>query len=292
MKKIIKAALGILLIGVVLAVGTFYFASKLRGSTERLGIYLLENNEQVISDEEVVWYDKARHEIKLTGEAAKKISALEVPVEGSPFVIKIGGEEIYNGSFWVTFSSLSCSGVVIDTLRIQNDIISLDLGYPSSGFFDGADPRDDQRILDHFQKLGKLKQTFKMEIDYNPPAEVNALVEFKNEGLHMRGSVMHIVDNPDQQSILLRRGDSVVLKLTDYPSTVRQGFVPYNFIFLHGSGELGDVACKEIRLDDPPRFAVQEDGYYVFELGVTNVDCYWFKESVGTWAFDLTVSPS
>jgi hypothetical protein len=291
-KKIIKIALIILVIGVVVAAGAIYLAGQLEGSAESFGIYLLENNELVLSDEEIVWYDKVSYEIKLTDEGANKIEALEVPVTGSPFVIKIDGEEIYDGSFWVSFSSLSYSGIVIDTLKIQNNTISIDLGYPSSGFFEGADHRNDSRILDHFQKLGKLKQTLKIEIDYNPSTEANTLVEFQNDGLYMRGSVMHIIDNPNQQSIQLRKGDSVVLKLDEYPSTVTQGFLSYNSVFLQGSEGLGDVACEKIGLDDTLRFTVPEDGYYVFELGVINVDCYWFRESIGVWTFDVTVIPS
>jgi hypothetical protein len=291
-KKIIKIALIILVIGVVVAAGAIYLAGQLEGSAESFGIYLLENNELVLSDEEIVWYDKVSYEIKLTDEGANKIEALEVPVTGSPFVIKIDGEEIYDGSFWVSFSSLSYSGIVIDTLKIQNNTISIDLGYPSSGFFEGADHRNDSRILDHFQKLGKLKQTLKIEIDYNPSTEANTLVEFQNDGLYMRGSAMHIIDNPSQQSIQLRKGDSVVLKLDEYPSTVTQGFLSYNSVFLQGSEGLGDVACEKIGLDDTLRFTVPEDGYYVFELGVINVDCYWFRESIGVWTFDVTVIPS
>lgn len=292
MKKLIKTTLVILVIGVVIATGAFYLTSQLRGSTERFGIYLLKNNEQVLSDEEIVWYDETSFEIKLTNEGAKKIEALKVPVAGSPFVIKIDGKEIYDGSFWVSFSSLSYSGIVIDTLRIQNNTISIDLGYPSEGFFEGVDPRNDSRILDYFQKLGKLKQTFKIEIDYNPSIRANALVRFQNDGWYMRGSVMHIIDNPNRQSIQLRKGDSVVLKLTEYPPIVTQGFLSYNSIFLQGSDELGDVACGKIRLDDPARFTIPEDGYYVFELGVINVDCYWFRDSIGVWTFDVIVSPS
>ena len=75
----------------------------------------MENNELVISDNEIVWYDKTSYQIKLTEEGVKRISLLEVSVTGSPFVARIDGEEIYTGSFWVSFSSLSYSGIVIDS---------------------------------------------------------------------------------------------------------------------------------------------------------------------------------
>jgi hypothetical protein len=290
-KKIIKTTLVILVIAVVVVAGIFYFTSQLIGSTERFGIYLLKNNEQVISDEEIVWYDKNSYEIKLTDEGAEEIKALKVPVTGSPFVIKIDGKEIYEGSFWVSFSSLSYSGIVIDTLLIQNNTISIDQGYPSSAFFEGVDPRNDPRIIDNFQKLGKLKQTFRIEINYSPKFEATALAQFQNES-YTRGSVMHIIDNP-AQSIRLKKGDSVVLKILDNPlNATREGYnLSYNYVFLNESGGLVDVACAQISLVDPPRFVVPEDGYYIFELGVVNVDCYFPGNSIGVWAFSVTVVP-
>ena len=216
MKKVIKATLAILAIAVVLVTGIFYFTSQLRGSTEKFGIYVSKNNELVISDDEIVWYDKNSQEIKLTDEGIEKIQTLKVEsvTYGEPFVVKIGNQEIYDGSFWTPISSVSYGGIVIETLvNMTDNTIKLEKGYPSSEcFFEGRDPRNDPRILDHFQKLGKLKQTFKMEIDYSPRIEAGALVQFQNEW-YTRGSVMHVIDNPTQQSIQLRKGDSVVSRI-------------------------------------------------------------------------------
>ena len=157
MRKAIKVSLIILIFAILVVAAGLYLIDRSGVSSEEFGIYLLENNERVISDNEIVWYDKISYQIKLTEEAAKKISSLEVPVAGSPFVAKIDSKVIYTGSFWGSFSSLSYSGIVIDALRIQNNTISVDLGYPSSQFFEGDDNRNDPRILDHFQKLGKLR---------------------------------------------------------------------------------------------------------------------------------------
>ena len=157
MRKAIKISSVILISAALAAAMGLYLVSQLGVSDEKFGIYLLKNNEQVISDNDIVWYDKTSYKIKLTDETVQRISSLEVPVTGIPFMARIGSQEIYNGSFWVSFSSLSYSGIVIDTFRIQNNTISVDLGYPSSQFFEGADYRNDPRILDHFRKLGKLK---------------------------------------------------------------------------------------------------------------------------------------
>jgi len=132
-KKVIKATLAILAIAVVLVTGVFYFASQLSGSNERFGIYLSKNNELVISDDEIVWYDKNSHEIKLTDEGIERIQTLKVKsvTYGEPFVVKIGNQEIYDGSFWTPISSVSYGGIVIETLvnmtdntiRLEKDIL-------------------------------------------------------------------------------------------------------------------------------------------------------------------------
>jgi len=61
-------------------------------------------------------------------------------------------------------------------------------------------------------------------------------------------------------------------------------------VFLNGGG-LGDVACARMSLVDPSRFVVPEDGRYMFELGVVNVDCYFPGDSIGVWTFSVTVVP-
>ena len=157
-RKAIKVTLIILIFAILIVATGLYLMDRSGVSSEEFGIYLLESNELFISDNEIVWYDKTSFRFKLTEEGTKKISSLEVPVAGSLFVARIDGEEIYTGSFWVSFSSLSYSGIVIDALKIQNNTISIDLGYPSSQFFEGVDNRNHPRIIDHFQKLGKLKQ--------------------------------------------------------------------------------------------------------------------------------------
>jgi hypothetical protein len=123
--------------------------------SEEFGIYLLENGELVFSDKDIVTYNKSSHEIKLTEEGVEKIKALKVPVAGRPFVIRLNGDEIYNGSFVNPSSSISYSGIAIVTF-IQNNGVTIDLGYPNSEFFEGVDPRNHSEIFDYLQKVGKL----------------------------------------------------------------------------------------------------------------------------------------
>jgi hypothetical protein len=125
-------------------------------SNGRFGIFLLDTDEVVISGEDIVSYAKSVHEVKLTEEGATKIEqlSLKVPVDGTKFVIKINGQEIYRGWFWSPVSSISCSGVVIETL-VRNNTIRIETGYPSF-HFQGEDPRNNPDLLNYFQVVGKL----------------------------------------------------------------------------------------------------------------------------------------
>lgn len=138
-------------------------------------------------------------------------------------------------------------------------------------------------------------RTLKVEIDYNPTYEGNALVKFQDEW-YTRGSFMHLIDDPNQQNIQLNKDDSVLLRLLNYPSNVTQewyaNFSPlnYNYVFLNGGSVQGDITCAQISSADPPKFVVPQDGYYVFELGVVNVNAYFPGNSVGVWTFSVTVT--
>jgi hypothetical protein len=150
------AAIGsvVAIVGFAVA-GYFLLSHQLQGS---FGIYLSENNKLVISDEDIVWYSRATHEIRLTELGAEKIEGLHVSVYGDPFVVKIGGEKIYNGLFVIPLSSVGQqpSEAVIETL-VQNNTIKIQMGYPPSQF--GAeDPRNNPKIFDYFQSIKKLIQ--------------------------------------------------------------------------------------------------------------------------------------
>jgi len=118
------------------------------------GIYLIESGELVISDLEIIYYNKTSHEIKLTDVGVEKIESLQVPMNGTGFVIKVEGREIYRGAFWSPISSLPYHGVVIETL-VNKNFIRIEAGYPSSQF-QNEDPRDNPKIFDYLEEVGKL----------------------------------------------------------------------------------------------------------------------------------------
>ena len=141
----------------IIAIGVswiLYSASQV--PTERFSIYLVETNEVTISDEEIMYYIKTSHEIKLAQEGAEKIEqlSLKVPMNGTKFMIKINGKEIYGGWFWSPISSIPCSSVVIET-TVRNETIKIETGYPSS-HFQGEDPRNNPTVFNYFQAAGKL----------------------------------------------------------------------------------------------------------------------------------------
>ena len=154
----------ILIVVVLVSIGIFavfvwrFLNPNLQSQEEGFGIYLREDDRLVVSDEDFVSYNQTSHEIKLTKPGAEKIEALNISVFGDPFVVKIDGEEIYNGTFMTPISSLSIasSEAVIVTL-VQNDTIRIQMGYPGTEPAD-RDPRNDSRVIDFFQKTGKLIQ--------------------------------------------------------------------------------------------------------------------------------------
>lgn len=149
-RRVVFAAIVVLLV----ITGAYLFLYVMTPSEEGFGIYLLESGELVISDTEIISYNKTSHEIKLTDIGVAKIEGLQVPVNGVGFAMKVDGEEIYRGAFWSPISSLPYHGVVIETLVTDNSV-KIGAGYPSSQF-QGEDPRDNPKLFEYLNRVGKL----------------------------------------------------------------------------------------------------------------------------------------
>jgi len=104
----------------------------------------------IITTSDILSYDKNHHELMLTESAFARLAQLEVPIYGLGFAVCVNKEVIYSGAFWKTISSVSYTGpVIIIPFNGQSTrTIKIDLGYPSSSFFQGHDPRSDPRIFD------------------------------------------------------------------------------------------------------------------------------------------------
>jgi hypothetical protein len=115
-------------------------------------------DQPIISAEDVITYNAQTHEIKLTAEAFERIYELEVPVQGRSFMVCVDKQSIYWGAFWTPISSISFDGVTIwKPYSSQGPaVITLQLGYPSSSFYGGEDPRNSPEILKSLEQAGKL----------------------------------------------------------------------------------------------------------------------------------------
>jgi len=116
----------------------------------------------VISMEDIITYNAPTHELKLTESAFERIMQLDVPVRGKSFVVCVDRKPIYTGAFWTPISSMSYDGVTIwKPLSSQvPHIITLELGYPSSSFYGGDDPRSNPDVLKSLEQAGKLITRF------------------------------------------------------------------------------------------------------------------------------------
>jgi hypothetical protein len=116
------------------------------------------SDQPIISLEDVITYNSQTHEMKLTQSAFERISELDVPVTGKSFMVCINKEPIYWGAFWTPISSISFDGVTIwkPYSTQEQQIIVLSLGYPSSSFYGGEDPRNNAKVLESLEKADKL----------------------------------------------------------------------------------------------------------------------------------------
>ena len=160
LKKKTKVWLGVLFLSIVIIGGWFILNDKYLHSPGEFGIYLAENGDLIISDIDILSYNKEIHEIKLTKQGVEKLKGLDLYQKS--FVIKLNKIEIYEGAFWSNLSSRIYEGVVIlDIYLIQDggtDSITIEPWYPPGLFKGSEDPRLNMEIFNYFQKIGKLTQ--------------------------------------------------------------------------------------------------------------------------------------
>jgi hypothetical protein len=164
----------LIIIGVLLVLGTLMSSISATATDEGFAIYLTEQDlspaqmevlshvnltdQPIISSEDVITYNAQTHEMKLIDQAFERICELEVPVQGRAFMVCVNKRSIYWGAFWTPISSISFDGVTIWQPYSSRDpaVITLQLGYPSSSFYGGEDPRDSPEILRALEQAGKL----------------------------------------------------------------------------------------------------------------------------------------
>jgi hypothetical protein len=125
----------------------------------------------IIALNDIVIYNANTHEITLTTNAFDRISVLKIPVTGKSFVVCVDKNPIYCGAFWPPISSISFDAVTIwKPLNSQeSNVIKLELGYPSSYFYRGEDPRNSSDILESLKQADKLVTKPSKIVVYNLP---------------------------------------------------------------------------------------------------------------------------
>jgi len=115
-------------------------------------------DQPIIGINDIITYNEQTHELKLTQSAFERISQLEVPTSGKSFLVCVDKNPVYWGAFWTPMSSQSFDGVTIWKPYSSSEpyIVTLELGYPSSSFYGGEDPRNKPEIISTFGKAGKL----------------------------------------------------------------------------------------------------------------------------------------
>jgi hypothetical protein len=115
-------------------------------------------DQPIISLGDIIAYNAQTHELQLTDEAFERIYQLEVPVRGKSFLVCIDKGPIYWGAFWTPISSMSFDGVTIwkPLSSQESKVIKLELGYPSSSFYSGEDPRNKAEVMKSLEQAGKL----------------------------------------------------------------------------------------------------------------------------------------
>ncbi len=112
----------------------------------------------LIAADEILSYDPATHDLRLSRDGMQHLADLNVPMNGTAFVACVGKKPIFAGAVWTMLSSQSFEGVTIQVPIVVSDtLVHLYSGYPS---FDDPlpnDPREDPRLLQALEQAGKLR---------------------------------------------------------------------------------------------------------------------------------------
>ncbi len=128
---------------------TFTEITNYYSSSINFGNNLVEYNE-------ILGYDSSKHVFSITNDAGERIRKQDYPTTPTPFAIVVDGELIYIANFIPGYSSASCYECISVEPYSYSNKYRVELGYPSSSFYTGSDPRNDFRIISRFEKDKKL----------------------------------------------------------------------------------------------------------------------------------------
>lgn len=129
------------------------------------GIYLLENNELILSDSDIKAYEINEpygDAIILNEQGIGKLTPIEEDLAGKEFVAMIGDKEIYRGIFLSLFSSQwptppGAVAIYLPTMDYGQDEKKLPVGLGPKQI--GQDPRHNEELMNYFLGKGALKKT-------------------------------------------------------------------------------------------------------------------------------------
>lgn len=103
-------------------------------------------DEPIISESDIENFDWEKQKITLTKEGMRKISKLEIPLQGLAVAMVLNGKPIYGFWFWNLFSSFGCDRVYAYP---QKDF-EIKFGLPSDNVF-GKDPRFNSELKKYLE---------------------------------------------------------------------------------------------------------------------------------------------
>lgn len=116
--------------------------------------YILDGN--IVNYNEIVGYDSTKHIFLLSETAGERIRGENYPVNPTRFAIAVDGNLVYIANFIPGYSSMSCNECITVEPYSYDNKYRVELGYPSSGFYSGIDPRNDDRIILRLKRDNKL----------------------------------------------------------------------------------------------------------------------------------------
>ncbi|MDM8523266.1 serpin family protein [Desulfococcaceae bacterium HSG8] len=108
--------------------------------------------EPIMSEDDIILYEEDNHVIRLTETGKQKLAEQDI---GNAFFVCVGDQPIYAGVIWSHIFSRTFDGVTL-IAESSDNTARIEIGYPTSDYFTGNDPRSDSRIMTALKECGKL----------------------------------------------------------------------------------------------------------------------------------------
>ena len=150
--------IAILLVTVIIVSVACNYMHSPRYNEEGFSIILTKDESKLLSDSDIQLYNATSHKLTLTDECADRMKKMREPLMGD-FVIIIDGEEDLRGVFVPPIVSRSYPSTIVvivyPSFMSDYKTMKIQMGYPWDQPTD-HDPRQNSKIIQHFEKTGKL----------------------------------------------------------------------------------------------------------------------------------------